>query len=79
VGRTVTATLAVVAVGDGGGGTHEGGEWRGTSDKGGSRAAAGVLWPRGRWPVSRAAAEEAAMRRAGTAAGNQREFDGPAE
>jgi len=59
VGRTVTATLAVVAEGDGGGGTHEGGEGRGTSVKGGSGAEAGVLWPRGSWPVSRAAAEEA--------------------
>jgi len=69
----------VVAEGQGGGGAHEGGEGRGISVEGGSGAAAGVLWPRARWPVSKAAAEEAAMRRAGTAAGNQREVDGPAE
>ena len=59
--------MAVVAEGDGGGEIYEGGEGRGTSVKGGSGAAAGVLRPRGRWPpVSRAAAEEAAMRWAGT-------------
>jgi len=62
----------VVAEGEGKGGSYKGGEGRGTSVQGGSGAAAGVLWPRGRWPVSRAAAEEAAMRRAGAAAGNQR-------
>jgi len=72
VGRTVTPTLAVVAEGEGGGKAYEGGEGRGISVKGGSGAAAGVLWARGRWPVSRAAAEEATMRRAGAAAGNQR-------
>jgi len=79
VGRTVTATFAVVAEGDVGGETREGGEGRETSVKGGSGAAAGVLWPRGRWQVSREAVEEASMRRACTAAGSQREVDGPAE
>jgi len=75
VGRTVTATFAVVEEGEVGGETREGCEGREASVKGGSGAAAGVLGPRGRWKVSREAVEEAAMRWACTAAGSQREVD----